>query len=297
MITTKRGKLGAKKMNVTYNASARVDNVFRLPDLQSEYAQGNLGVYNNQLGNGWGPRISEVTGQVRDYKGELTTLRAYPDNWKNFFVTGRTLINSISLDGATEQGDYRVGYTNLQQTGIVPNSEMSRHTLSLNAGKKISNKLTSRVWVNYVRTTSDGRPQQGSNTPNVLTTILVGVPMTVDMQELRDNLFATSAQAVPPGWTGDLARSIDLNGVQNNPYWVTTFNRFTNSVDRVYGGSSLSYDATDWFNITARVGTDFFTENRRSVTRRGTRGRLNGLFETNEIFERELQTDIIGTVT
>jgi TonB-linked SusC/RagA family outer membrane protein len=297
VITTKRGKLGAKKMNVTYNASARVDNVFRLPDLQSEYAQGNLGVYNNQLGNGWGPRISEVTGQVRDYKGELTTLRAYPDNWKNFFVTGRTLINSISLDGATEQGDYRVGYTNLQQTGIVPNSEMSRHTLSLNAGKKISNKLTSRVWVNYVRTTSDGRPQQGSNTPNVLTTILVGVPMTVDMQELRDNLFATSAQAVPPGWTGDLARSIDLNGVQNNPYWVTTFNRFTNSVDRVYGGSSLSYDATDWFNITARVGTDFFTENRRSVTRRGTRGRLNGLFETNEIFERELQTDIIGTVT
>ncbi len=297
VITTKSGKIGAKKMNISYNASARVDNVLRLPNLQSEYAQGNLGVYNNQAANGWGPKISDVTGQVVDYKGVNTTLRAYPDNWKNFFVTGKTLINSISIDGANEQGDYRIGYTNLQQTGVVPNSDMSRHTISINAGRKITSKLTSRVWVNYVRTTSGGRPQQGSNTPNVLTTILAGVPMTVDMQELRDNLFATTQQAVPPGWTGDLARSIDLNGVQNNPYWVTEFNRFTNSVDRIYGGSSLSYDATSWFNVTARVGTDFFTENRRAVTRRGTRGRLNGLFETNEIFERELQTDIIGTFT
>ncbi len=295
VITTKSGRMGAKKMNVTYNTSARVDNVLRLPDLQSEYAQGNFGVYNNQLANGWGPRIE---GQaVTDYKGERTNLQAYPDNWKNFFVTGRTLINSVAVDGANEQGDYRIGYTNLQQTGTVPNSKMGRHTLSLNAGRKISSKLTSRVWVNYVRTTSDGRPYQGSNTPNVLTTILAGVPATVDMNELRDNLFATPAQAVPPGWTGDLARSIDLNGVQNNPYWVTNFNRFSNSVDRVYGGTSLGYDVTNWFNVTARIGTDFFTENRRAVTRRGTRGRLNGLFETNNIYERELQSDLIATAT
>ncbi len=295
VITTKSGKLGAKKMNITYNASARVDRVLRLPDLQSEYAQGNFGVFNPQLGNGWGPRIEGQT--VTDYKGERTALQGYPDRWKDFFVSGHTLINSLAVDGANEQGDYRIGYTNLQQTGIVPNSSMGRHTLSLNAGRKITSRLTSRVWINYVRSTSDGRPQQGSNTPNVLTTILAGVAPNIDINELRDNLFATPAQAVPPGWTGDLARSVDLNGVQNNPYWVTQFNRFTNSVDRVYGGTSLDYNLTDWITVTGRVGTDMFTENRRSVTRRGTRGRLNGLFETNNIYERELQTDLLATVT
>ena len=295
VVTTKRGKAGSKKMNVSYNASFRTDNVLRLPELQTEYAQGNFGVYNNQQANGWGPRIE---GQpVIDYKGEQTNLKAYPDNWKNFFVTGKTMINSVSLDGATDQGDYRIGYTNLQQTGTTPNSQLGRHTLSLNAGRKISDKLTSRVWVNYVRSTSAGRPQQGSNTPNVLTTVLVGVPISVDMNELRDNLYATPTQAVPAGWTGDLARSIDFNGVQNNPYWITNFNRFTNSVDRLFGGSSLSYDVADWFNLTARVGTDFFTENRRFVNRRGTRGRLNGQFETNDLYERELQTDLIGSFT
>jgi len=297
VITTKRGKTGAKKMNVSVNSSFRTDNVLRAPDTQSEYAQGNLGVYNPQLGNGWGPKISSVTGPVTDYKGEQSTLKSYPDNWKNFFETGHTMINSISLDGATDQSDYRIGYTNLQQTGTVPGSEMGRHTLSFNAGKKINNKLTSRAWINYVRTTSDGRPAQGSNTTNIIPTLLSGLSPTIDIRELRDNLFATPTQAVPPGWTGDLARSIDLNGVQNNPYFVTAFNRFSNSVDRIFGGSSLSYDVTPWFNVTARAGTDFFTENRRNVSRRGTRGRLNGIFETNNIYERELQTDLIGTVT
>ena len=298
VITTKRGKSGAKKMNVTINSSYRTDNVLRTPELQTDFAQGNLGVYNPQLGNGWGPKISSITGPVKDYKGEdVQRLQAYPNNWKNFFVTGQTAINSVSLDGANDQGDYRFGYTNLRQTGTVPNSELSRNTFSFNAGKKITDKLTSRAWVNYIRTTSDGRPQQGSNTTNIISTILAGTPVTVDINELRNNLFAPATQAVPPGWTGDLARSIDLNGVQNNPYFVTEFNRFSNSVDRMFGGTSLSYDLTSWFNVTGRVGTDFFTENRRSVTRRGTRGRLNGQFDTNDIFEREVQTDLLATIS
>ncbi len=298
VITTKRGKQGVKKMNVTVNSSYRTDNVLRTPDLQTEYAQGNLGGYNPQLGNGWGPKISSITGTVKDYKGEdVQGLKAYPQNWANFFQTGQTMINSVSLDGANDQGDFRIGYTNLQQTGTVPNSELSRNTFAINAGKKITSRLTSRAWVNYVRTTSDGRPQQGSNTTNIISTILAGTPITVDINELRNNLFAPSTQAVPAGWTGDLARSIDLNGVQNNPYFVTTFNRFSNSVDRIYGGTSLGYDITPWFNLTGRIGTDFFTENRRSVTRKGTRGRLNGQFDTNDIFERELQTDLLATVS
>ncbi len=298
VVTTKRGRPGAKKMNVTLNSSYRTDNVLRVPELQTEYAQGNLGVYNPRLGNGWGPKVSSITGPVQDYKGEtVDQLQVYPQNWRNFFVTGHTFINSVSIDGASDQGDYRVGYTNLRQTGTVPGSELGRNTFAINAGKKITDRLESRAWLNYVRTTSDGRPQQGSNTTNIISTILAGVPITVDINELRNNLFAPPTQAVPAGWTGDLARAIDLDGIQNNPYFVTTFNRFSNSVDRLFGGTSLNYAVTPWFNLTGRVGTDFFAENRRSVTRRGTRGRLNGQFDTNEIYERELQTDLIGTIT
>lgn len=297
VITTKRGQIGEKKMNISVNSSFRWDNVLRFPDLQSEYAQGNQGVYSALQGNAWGPKISTITGPVTDYAGrEVTSVKAYPDNRQNFFVTGKTLINSVAVDGASEQGDYRVGFTNVDQSGTVPGSELKRNTLSFNGGRKITDKLSSRVWANYVRTTSDGRPQQGSNTTNILSTILVTMPITVDMNELKENLFAPSTQAVPAGWTGDLARSTSMDGIQNNPYFITNFNKFSNVVDRVYGGTSLSYQALPWLDITGRIGTDFFTENRLSVTRKGTRGRLNGQFESNEIFERELQTDLMATV-
>jgi hypothetical protein len=55
--------------------------------------------------------------------------------------------------------------------------------------------------------------------------------------------------------------------------------------------------STDWLNFSARAGTDFFNENRQAITRKGTRGRLNGQFETNEIYERELNTDLILSAT
>jgi TonB-linked SusC/RagA family outer membrane protein len=296
ILTTKRGKPGSdRKSNITINSSIRTDNIFRLPEIQSEYAQGNLGVYNPQNANGWGPKISTMTSPVTDYKGEQSILKGHPDNWKNFYVQGSTLINSISFDGATDKSDYRVSFTNLNQTGIVPESQLGRNTIAFNGGTKVNSKLSSRVWLNYVRTTSDGRPAQGSNTTNIIPTIMTSLPATVDINELRDNLFAPPTQSVPVGWTGDLARAIDLNGVQNNPYFVQRFNKFSNAVDRIYGGSSLSYDVNSWFNVMGRVGTDFFTENRRAVTRKGTRGRLNGQFDTNDIFERELQTDLMGS--
>jgi TonB-linked SusC/RagA family outer membrane protein len=297
ILTTKKGKpsTSGKKTNVTLNSSFRTDNIFRLPQIQSEYAQGNLGVYNPQLANGWGPKISSMTSPVTDYKGEMTTLEGHPDNWKNFYVTGSTYINSISFDGASENTDYRVSYTNLAQTGIVPNSELGRNTLSFNGGASIIPKLKSRLWMNYVRTTSDGRPAQGSNTTNIIPTIMTSLPATIDINELRENLFAPTTQAYPVGFIGDVAMAIDANGVQNNPYFVTEFNRFSNVVDRLYGGTSLEYEVAPWFNLLGRVGTDYFAENRRSVTRKGTRGRLNGQFDTNDIFEREFQTDLIGS--
>jgi len=297
ILTTKRGRPNAtNKTNITVNSSIRTDNIFRLPEVQSEYAQGNLGVYNPQNGGGWGPKISSL-GEVTDYKGAKANLKGHPDNWKDFYVTGRTLINSISFDGANDKSDYRVSFTNLDQSGIIPESKLGRNTLSFNGGAKITPKLKSRIWANYVRTTSDGRPAQGSNTTNIIPTIMTNLPATIDINELRDNLFAPSTQAFPTGWTGDLARAIDLNGVQNSPYFVLKFNKFSNAVDRLYGGTSLEYDVTPWFNLMGRIGSDFFSENRRNVTRRGTRGRLNGQFETNEIFERELQTDLLGTFT
>nr|WP_242489684.1 hypothetical protein [Bacteroides thetaiotaomicron] len=83
---------------VTVNSSTRFENVLKLPDFQNEYAQGSYGVYNVKMLNGWGPKISSVQDQqFTDYKGDKVTLKANPDNVKDFYETGMSYINNVSV--------------------------------------------------------------------------------------------------------------------------------------------------------------------------------------------------------
>jgi len=283
IVTTKRGRAG-RKPTITYNTSVRTDQVFRLFDLQNEYAQGNLGVYNKDLANGWGPRI---TGQQEpNLLNQTVTLQANPNNVSDFFRTGATNVQSLAVAGGTEQSDYRLSGTWLGQTGIVPGSELARYTIALNAGQRFTPKFSVRVAANYVRTTSEGRAQQGQNTASIPIQLLSSLPRTLSTEFLRDNRVTASG----------IAGSIDGTGTSNNPYWVTDNNGLNNAVDRLYGNFNLSYDALSWFNVSFRAGTDLAAENRRFITRKGTRGRLDGEFDTQDLNERELNTDLIGTI-
>jgi TonB-linked SusC/RagA family outer membrane protein len=283
VVTTKRGRAGQRRF--TYNGTTRTEGIFRAPEFQNEYAQGNLGVYNNANANGWGPKI---TGQTElNILGEPEQLRAHPDNFKDFFNTGYTNVHSMSFEGGTETSDYRLGGTWLGQTGIVPNSELQRYALSVNSGQRFTDKFSARLSANYVRSNSSGRASQGQNGQSIPMSIWTFTPRTLSTAFLRAD------RQRPDGRAG----SIDGTGTSNNPYWVTDNNGLNNSIDRIYGNSYLSYDANSWLNIAFRAGTDIAVENRRFVTRKGTRGRLDGEFDTQDFNERELNTDLIATVT
>ena len=289
MITTKRGKAGQASIQV--NSSLRFDRPFRLPDFQNEYAQGDYGVYDaNNFTNGWGPRISEVQGQNFSqfpFNGEDRPLQAFPDNARDFYETGTTLINSVSFGTANEMVDFRLGYTNLNQKGIVPGNELSRNTVSINTGAKLTDKVKARATVNYVRTEGIGRPRQGSNDPNIVVSQVNGLPRTVDTELLRNNVIDENGNAI----------GLNGNNTVNNPFWVTQNNPLNNRVERIYGNIQLDYDPLDWLNIMGRIGTDFFDETRRSIIRKGTINRLNGEFDDRTIFQRQMNSDVIATVT
>ncbi len=283
VVTTKRGRAGQRRF--TYNGSVRTDEIFRSPEFQNEYAQGNLGVYNTANANGWGPKI---TGQTEpNILGVPEPLVAQPNNFRDFWNTGYTNVHSMSFEGGTETSDYRLGGTWLGQTGIVPNSELQRYTLAVNAGQRFTDKFNARLAANYVRSTSSGRASQGQNGQSIPMSLWTFTPRTLSTSFLR------SDRQRPDGRAG----AIDGTGTSNNPYWVTDNNGLNNAIDRLYGNALISYDATPWLNVAFRTGTDIAVENRRFVTRKGTRGRLDGEFDTQDFNERELNTDLIATVT
>ena len=186
IVTTKRGKK-SNRPSVSINSSLRFDNPLRLPDYQNEFAQGNNGKFNVLELNGWGPRINGQT--VTDFTGEEVQLQAHPNNVEDFYETGTFLVNNVALSGASDVSDYRLSFTSLNQTGIFPNSELDRYTLSLNAGMKFAQNVSSRFGVNYVRTTSGGNVAQGANDPNVLANIVGGLPRNIDTKLLKHYLL------------------------------------------------------------------------------------------------------------
>lgn len=284
IITTKKGnRKGAT--NVSVNSSLRFDNPLRLPDFQNEYAQGSGGKYNSESLNGWGPRVDpNLPGQfVEAWHGDSVQLAIHENNVEDFYQTGSTMMNSVSFAGGNEESDFRLGFTNTQQDGIIPGSELGRNSLSINAGTKMPNKISARVGLNYARTTSAGRAAQGSNNSTILTSIVNSFPRTFDLNEVKDYIAEDGTQRA-------------LSDFTNNPYWVINENPFTNEVDRMYGFAQATYDPTDWLNFTGRFGSDFYTETRTRIYRKGTKGFADGQFETSERFSRQVNVDLMATV-
>jgi TonB-linked SusC/RagA family outer membrane protein len=285
IITTKRGKKGASV--VRFNSSLRFDNALRLPDYQNEYAQGTFGVYSVNNTNGWGPKISEVQDlKFPNFMNQDVTLQAQPDNVKDFYKTGSNYINSISFEAGGDAGDFRLGYTNNYQTGIVEKQSYLRNSLNLNAGRSFSPKFDVRTSLNYVSTIGKNRPIQSSNNSSSLTQIIHFLPRTVDINALKNNYFdpVTGQQiTLTPNKTG------------NNPYWVINNNTSEGNVERIYGNAILSYKPLPWLTISNNFGTDLYNEFRKLVIRPGTAGALQGSFFQANIFNRIINNDFIVT--
>jgi len=164
LITTKSGK-GKKGIGVSVNSVTSFENPLLLPTYQNEYGQGRGNVYNiGDGGRSWGPKLDgrkiavPVNTEWPPKTGEMVEWLPYPNNVKEFYQTGRTLTNSIALTAGNDNGNVRISYTNLNQTGMVPNTDLTRHTLALNSAYSLTNKLKFNAAINYIQNQSDNRP-------------------------------------------------------------------------------------------------------------------------------------------
>ncbi|NJI76337.1 SusC/RagA family TonB-linked outer membrane protein [Sphingobacterium kitahiroshimense] len=286
IITTKRGSKGTSNA-ISVNSSLRFDNPLVLPDFQNEYAQGNQGVYALAQTNGWGPNIAEVSNQkFKNFLGEDVTLQAYPDNVKDYFQTGTSLINNIAFSGGGDNSDYRVSFSSANERGIIPESKLDRYTLSVNAGRDFSSKLSSRFTGSYTNLKSDGRPAQSSNNTNAIISTIFSLPRTVDIDLLKNNFE-------DPVTGNQIFLSPNRNG--NNPFWVMNYNRNGNTVDRFLGTYTLTYKPVDWITINNNFGADVYTEKRSQHVRKGTAGFMNGRFINFDLLSKQFNDDLMAT--
>ena len=280
MITTKKGTFGKKGLGVTLSSSFSADQVYILPEYQNDYGGGyeqtweetidpvdgkSYRILNYSADESWGPKMDGTTYRpywswypgTPDYGTEIA-LSPNPDNVRNFFDTGITNTNNVSIDGGTENTGFRFGFTNLNQTGIMPNSELDRNSLNLSVKHKLAKRLSLGVNANLIFTDGSGRPEFGYSTRggNPVNSFNQWFQRQLDMDRLADyknpdgtfrswNIKSASDPA-PLYW--------------DSPYFSVYENVRTDSRDRYFGDINLAYEIADGFTVTSALRRDNYTQ-------------------------------------
>ncbi len=195
--------------------------------------------------------------------GKKTPWQAVENGPIAFFENAYTLKNSVAVDGGTDKSAFRLGYSNLTQTGIMPNSKLTRDNFNFSGSYDLNDKLTASANVNYVKTKAVGRNSTGYS-DNILTSYRQWWQTNVDVLELKD-AFESTDRNVTWNWHDE---NTLVPEYWDNPYWTRYKNYQNDSRDRVFGNINLNYKFNNDFSLLGRLTTDFtsdFQEERRAV--------------------------------
>ncbi len=315
VITTKDGSK-SKGLGISINTSVFIDTAFRLPDFQNSYGQGNSGQfeYVDGLGGGtndnitysWGPRLDAGIfipqfdspvflpdgsvvrgGDTSLYSGNAITptlFQSNPDNLKDFYETGVTTINNISIGDNFDKGNYRLSFTDLRSESIIPGVNLDRQTVSAKLKFQPTTKTTVTSSISYVNSSSDNRPSNGYGSENVNYSLVAWGPRNLDINNLKDYW--------QPGLEDRQQYSFNYTFF-DNPYFILYENRNSFNRDRVFGNVALKQQFGEHFSATIRTGMDYSSETRKLRRAFSSNRFKNGGYAEHDVVYREVNTDFL----
>ncbi|MEP5944002.1 MAG: carboxypeptidase-like regulatory domain-containing protein, partial [Balneola sp.] len=285
LITTKGGSLGENQpLEVNFKSSTTFDNIYILPEYQDEYAGGytqnfipvvdpvdgqTYNTLNYAADESWGPKMdgttyrpwyswyqADVDGDGTSEYGKTIPLQSNPDNVRNFFDTGLSFDNYLSISGGSRNATYRVSIDNKQQTGVMPNSELDVTSLGFNGGLRHNDKFISNVRLNYINTKGSGRPPQGYSPTqgNAVQSFNQWFQRQLDMDMLR-NYRATDGTLT--SW--NIRSATDTRPLYwDSPFFSIYENVPEDSRDRFYGNYTIGYNILSNLTVEAKVHADIY---------------------------------------
>ncbi len=285
MITTKNGS-GSTAFSVVVNSGFNFGRVDKstFPTYQTEYGAGYGADYASPDGFFYledvdGDGVKDLTAPYREdasYGGRFSpSLLVYQwdsfdpssKNYKKatpwmaaqngpitFFENPVTFNNNISLSGSNNKNSYRLSYSNLDQSGLMPNSKLKRNNLSLNTTFNLLPQLVSNTSVNYVKTNATGRNNTGYG-PNIVNTLRQWWQTNIDIKDLEDIYFKTKRNVT---WNPSSIASGAKPLYTDNPYWQVYENFEQDSRERIIANTNLNYKLTSWLSAQGRISVDTY---------------------------------------
>jgi TonB-linked SusC/RagA family outer membrane protein len=310
LITTKSGKGIKRGIGVSINSSTTFEQPLRLWRYQNKYGVGSNFefAYVNGMGGGTNDAIDESWGPLMDgrlvpqhdspttngfragdtqvlNRGDITPspFIPQPDGIKNFYETGLTLSNNIAIEGANNDGHFRFSYTNLHNTGILPNTGLDRDNLSLSAGYKPVEGLTLDVTANYINARSDNVKNHGYGTESV-EYLWIWWGRSINLDNMK-NYWQEGAEG-----THQFNYNYNWN---DNPYFTMFENTNGFNRDRIFGNIRLHYELSDKLSLLLRSGLDNSNDLRHSRRAFSSQRFPFGMYREDRFIFYEMNSDFL----
>lgn len=293
LITTKKGsKTDRKFPDVSFSSNASFDNAFT-DGYQSSYLQGLNGAYRNglppnlggyaevgtatQTSGSWGPHKDSVSQAVVGAIGRPQVI----DPRKEFYRTGQTYNNFISLSGGGDKSTYFLSYSNLDQQGVVKNNTFVRNSIQGSFSSKLGQKVSSTTSLNYVAS-KNNRFTEGNGQRSYLYALNFQ-PISFNAKNVYEKNNENAA------WTA----SNNFTSGFNNPYWLINNNSVPSLVNRVIASNETSLEIASWLKLTNRLGLDTYTDEQQERVNINTISVPQGRMYEAVIKQTQLNNDLI----
>jgi len=304
LITTKSGKRKVNGIGVTYNSNISFDQINRWPDYQFEYGEGRTDAYYSYLDSKDGPNTSTSVGAGRawgpKFNGQpyyqydpnsATGQGATPTPWlankgyiSDFFRTGVTTSNNVSIEGSDDKSSARFSVTHLKNEWIMPNTGFERLSAALSVNHQVSDKLKITAKVNYTNKKSDNLPLAGYNNQTIMYFMIIGTAPNIDINWFK------------PYWEAG-----QENVQQRNPFYRGPDNPYLqvyemlNKMNKhgVVGNVAATYQITPKLDLMVRSGIDMSYEFRSQQRPYSMTKYAKGMYREQNVFNYEMNTDAL----
>lgn len=269
LITTRKGQTG--KQEISFSSHLLFDQAVCLPEFQNSYG---------------------VSDGI-DSWGEKENLPAY-DNAGNFFRTGITATNSLSISSGKEQMQTYFSYAHTKSKGIVPGNSFTKHNLNLRETSTLfDGRLKIDGNVNLFRQKVSNRPVPGGFYMNPLVG-LYRFPRGMDINQYKNQYEVPDADRnlMVQNWHSS------TEDFEQNPYWIVNRILSKDERSRVITTLSAKVFVTDALSLQARGTIDYINDKFSECFYASTAPSLagaNGRYIESTYRETQAYGDVIAT--
>jgi len=310
LITTKKGAKNKNGIGVVVNSGITWSTIDKetMPEYQYEYGAGysqdwsfENAINGNHVVNtnddaSWGPKFDPnlqvvhwdaLDPNAANY-GETRAWVAPKSKVYDFFETGIKYVNSVALTGGTDVSNFRLSYTNSDESGILPNSNIKKNTMAFKANHQMNEKLNVSASANYVNTKGKGRYGTGYDSNNPMQNFAQWFQTNLDFKRLEN--YYKSPDGDQRTWNANSPTDLDP-AYANNPYWTRYENFQDDERNRLFGFASLDYELNDMFSLTFKTSLDYYHERQNERNAVGSNDQSS--FTTYDRTFSEWNTDVM----